>query len=168
MKRGWRGQATGIELILGGLSLLNACEWQSAGPNAEQIAMNNRGVAQMGHFDYAAAQQTFAALIEKYPGWTDARVNLAIAVLNRQQEGDEAAALAIVDQVLADEPDQIGGLVHEVDVGFTGHPAHAWAPCRRADPTRTDAGCPDGNGHAHVASKGEHSSSPGNLARRYR
>ncbi|MCH6572973.1 MAG: hypothetical protein IH809_04945 [Proteobacteria bacterium] len=92
MKRGWRGQATGIALILGGLILLNACEWQSAGPNAEQIAMNNRGVAQMGHFDYAAAQQTFAALIEKYPGWTDARVNLAIAMLNRQQEGDEAAA----------------------------------------------------------------------------
>ncbi len=116
MKQGWRGQATGIALILGGLILLNACERQATGPSAEQIAMNNRGVAQMGHFNYAAAHETFAALIEKYPGWTDARVNLAIATLNRQLEGDDAAALAIVDQVLADEPghvraDYVAGLL---------------------------------------------------------
>ncbi|MCH8959291.1 MAG: tetratricopeptide repeat protein, partial [Proteobacteria bacterium] len=138
MKRGWRGQATGIALILGGLILLNACEWQSAGPNAEQIAMNNRGVAQMGHFDYAAAQQTFAALIEKYPEWTDARVNLAIAMLNRQHEGDEAAALAIVDQVLADEPghvraDYVAGLLRL----YLGETAAALSHFRRvteADP----------------------------------
>ena len=138
MKQGWRGQETGIALILGGLVLLNACEWQPAGPNAEQIAMNNRGVAQMGHFDYAAAQQTFAALIEKYPGWTDARVNLAIAMLNRQQEGDEAAALAIVDQVLVDEPghvraDYVAGLLRL----YLGETAAALSHFRRvteADP----------------------------------
>ena len=138
MKRGWRGQATGIALILGGLILLNACEWQSAGPNAEQIAMNNRGVAQMGHFDYAAAQQTFAALIEKYPGWTDARVNLAIAVLNRQQEGDEAAALAIVDQVLADEPghvraDYVAGLLR-LYLGETAAALSHFSRVTEADP----------------------------------
>ena len=63
MKQGWRGQATGIALILGGLILLNACERQATGPSAEQIAMNNRGVAQMGHFNYAAAHETVAALI---------------------------------------------------------------------------------------------------------
>ena len=116
MMQVWQGRKSGVMLILFGSVLLGACEPQAAGPNDEQIAMNNRGVAQMGYFDYAAAHETFAALVEKYPEWTDARVNLAIAMLNRQQEGDEAVALATVDQVLADQPghvraDYVAGLL---------------------------------------------------------
>ncbi len=138
MNRGWRGQEMGIALILGGLILLNACEWQAAGPNTEQIAMNNRGVAQMGHFAYAAAHETFAALIEKYPEWTDAKVNLAIAMLNRQQEGDEVAALAILDQVLTDEPghvraDYVAGLLR-LYLGETAAALSHFSRVTEADP----------------------------------
>ena len=55
----------------------------------QDITDNNRGVALMGYFDYPAARSVFAALVERQPDWTDARVNLAIATLNRQEAGDD-------------------------------------------------------------------------------
>ena len=67
---------------------------------ATDIADNNRGVALMGYFDYPGARDTFAEVVASQPGWHDACVNLAIATLNRQQEGDEKRALEIVDGVL--------------------------------------------------------------------
>ncbi|MEM9303583.1 MAG: FG-GAP-like repeat-containing protein [Pseudomonadota bacterium] len=73
------------------------------------IALNNRGVGEMGYFDYAAARDTFAGLVEQAPAWSDARINLAIATLNRQEPGDEDAALVILDGVLAEDPDNPRG-----------------------------------------------------------
>nr|VFJ93590.1 MAG: Tetratricopeptide repeat-containing protein [Candidatus Kentron sp. H]VFJ94196.1 MAG: Tetratricopeptide repeat-containing protein [Candidatus Kentron sp. H]VFK00875.1 MAG: Tetratricopeptide repeat-containing protein [Candidatus Kentron sp. H] len=72
--------------------------------NPETIAANNRAVGLMGRFEYAAAFDIFAKLAKEQPHWPDARINLAIATLNRQQEGDEAAALALADRVLARHP----------------------------------------------------------------
>jgi Tfp pilus assembly protein PilF len=69
--------------------------------DADAIALNNRGVALMGYFDYAQARDVFAALVDAQPDWLDARVNLAIATLNRQNDGDEARADAILADVLA-------------------------------------------------------------------
>ena len=60
------------------------------------IAENNRGVGLMGQFNFAEAHEVFAQLAEKHPNWLDVRVNLAIATLNRQEEGDEAEALNIL------------------------------------------------------------------------
>ncbi len=76
-------------------------------PPPTAIERNNRGVGLMGQFKYAAAQAAFAELVDAYPGWLDLQVNLAIATLNRQQEGDETEALAIVERVLAAAPDQL-------------------------------------------------------------
>nr|VFK38243.1 MAG: Repeat domain-containing protein [Candidatus Kentron sp. SD]VFK44319.1 MAG: Repeat domain-containing protein [Candidatus Kentron sp. SD] len=72
---------------------------QAPGPKA--IRANNRGVGLMGRFDYGAAAEVFAGLAAEYPDWRDAKLNLAIAILNRQKEGDEKEALALVDEVLA-------------------------------------------------------------------
>jgi hypothetical protein len=58
----------------------------------------------MGRFEYAEAVEVFAKLAEAYPGWHDVRLNLAVATLNRQLDGDEAKALALAEQVLAAEP----------------------------------------------------------------
>ena len=58
----------------------------------------------MGHFDYPAAHSIFQELADNNPDWLDARVNLAIATLNRQLDGDEDKALEIVTQVLAQDP----------------------------------------------------------------
>ncbi|VFM95863.1 MAG: Tetratricopeptide repeat-containing protein [Candidatus Kentron sp. G] len=74
---------------------------------AETIRANNRAVGLMGRFEYAAAFDIFSALVKEYPHWLDVKVNLAIATLNRQQDGDEAAALALADEVLAIDPGQL-------------------------------------------------------------
>jgi hypothetical protein len=58
----------------------------------------------MGRFEYAPAREVFAGLVETYPDWLQVRVNLAVATLNRQLEGDEEAALALVDEVLRRDP----------------------------------------------------------------
>lgn len=86
-----------------------ATEQPAAAPtlDAAAIAGNNRGVGLMGRFEYAAARDAFAALVEAYPGQADLAVNLAIATLNRQQEGDEAAALAMVEDIIARDPGQL-------------------------------------------------------------
>ncbi|HEY1784278.1 MAG TPA: tetratricopeptide repeat protein, partial [Pirellulales bacterium] len=74
---------------------------------AEMIAENNRGVALMGRFDYAAAHDVFAQLVDRWPNWSDVEVNLAIATLNRQQPGDLAEAEKLVASVLDRDGDNL-------------------------------------------------------------
>ncbi len=86
-------------------------------PSPEDIGLNDLGVALMGQYEYATAEQTFAQVVDRAPGWLDARVNWAIATLNRQQEGDERRALDILADVLAQEPDHpramyVSGILH--------------------------------------------------------
>lgn len=78
---------------------------------------NDQGVAQMGRYEYETARATFAAVVDSAPSWLEVRVNLAIATLNRQREGDETLALAILDAVLAEDPRHqralyTSGLIH--------------------------------------------------------
>src|SRR5829696_6524432 len=77
---------------------------------AELLRQNNRGVGRMGQFDYDKAVAEFSALSAKRPEWAEARVNLAIATLNRQREGDEEAALQQLDKVLAQDPKHLRAL----------------------------------------------------------
>ena len=79
-------------------------------PTPEVIADNDRGVALMGRYEYAAAHAVFADVAARAPAWLDARVNWAIATLNRQEEGDERRALGILAEVLADDPQQLRAL----------------------------------------------------------
>ncbi len=83
------------------LLALAACSRQAPELTSEVIALNNRGVALMGHYDYVGALEAFTAVVEAQPNWLDAQTNLAIATLNRQQEGDEQLALDIAGTVLA-------------------------------------------------------------------
>jgi Flp pilus assembly protein TadD len=96
----WPGAVAGLAAAL----LVVACEPSPRPLTEADIAANNEGVALMGYFDYPGARDVFAALVERRPDWLDARVNLAIAVLNRQQEGDEQRALAVLADVLAQDP----------------------------------------------------------------
>lgn len=72
--------------------------------NAELVRANNIGVGMMGYFDYDGAVQHFTALHEAHPGNHEVTVNLAIATLNRQQDGDEAEALALLESVIDEDP----------------------------------------------------------------
>ena len=77
--------------------------------NAE-IEHNDLGVAQMGQYDYKTAHATFQELVKNRPNWIEARVNFAIATLNRQDEGDELRALEILSSVLDEQPDNVRAL----------------------------------------------------------
>ena len=97
---------------------LAACGGREAGaPPDEAVASNDRGVALMGRYQYAEAEAAFVAALALAPDWLDARVNQAIATLNRQQEGDERLTLSILREVLDSEPTHLralytSGIVH--------------------------------------------------------
>ena len=86
---------------------LAACTPDSATPafSVDDIGLNNRGVALMGHFDYVEAAEVFADLVTRNADWHDARTNLAIAFMNRQEPGDELLALEQLTSVLTAQPD---------------------------------------------------------------
>ncbi len=85
-------------------SHLNCSSKNNTGPDATAIASNNRGVALMGQFKYEAAGELFEQLTRKYPNDWEIKVNLAIAILNRQSEGDDQKALSILKRVLEHDP----------------------------------------------------------------
>ena len=87
---------------------LGACSGGGpAGPDADAIAANNRGVGLMGRFEYANAQSQFRELAERYPGWHEVKLNLAIATLNTQKDGSETAAFELAQDVLADDGENL-------------------------------------------------------------
>lgn len=111
----------------------SGCGSGSAAPPDEAVALNDRGVAHMGRYEYAQAERLFAEAAALAPAWLDVRVNQAIATLNRQQEGDERLTLTILERVLADDPQHAralytGGIVHL----YLGEAAPAAALLERA------------------------------------
>ena len=98
-------------VLVAGLALgLTACDRGQRQFDEQDIVDNNRGVALMGRFDYSLAQETFRALVDRRPEWSDARINLAVSTLNRQQGGDEQLALELLNQVLTDDPENLRAL----------------------------------------------------------
>jgi tetratricopeptide (TPR) repeat protein len=83
---------------------------ERAALSPEHIARNNRGVGLMGRFDFDAAGREFGALTDERPGWIDVHVNQALALMNRQGEGDADRAEQILrDRVLAADGGHVRG-----------------------------------------------------------
>ena len=101
------------------VALLGGCGADD-GISPELIAANDRGVALMGRYEYASAEEVFADVARAAPHWLDARVNLAIATLNRQRDGDEALALDILGDVLAEHPQHLRALYASGILRFHG------------------------------------------------
>jgi Flp pilus assembly protein TadD len=97
-------------LVAGGMIVLllfffiGCSSKREVGLDAAAVAANNRGAALMGQFKYEEARQVFEKLARKYPRNWDMQTNLAIAALNRQEEGDEQTALSILGGVLEQDP----------------------------------------------------------------
>jgi tetratricopeptide (TPR) repeat protein len=68
------------------------------------ISLNNQGVGEMGSFSYDKAVNTFEKLVLENKDWKLAQQNLAIALLNRQEEGDENRALSIAKELIQQNP----------------------------------------------------------------
>ncbi|MDC0238190.1 FG-GAP-like repeat-containing protein [Gammaproteobacteria bacterium] len=81
------------------ISIATACG-QPEAYSQYDAELNDHGVAQMGRYEYDDAHATFSSVVESAPSWLDAHVNLAIATLNRQREGDEKLALSTLKKVL--------------------------------------------------------------------
>src|SRR5438067_386317 len=67
----------------------------------EIVGLNNRGVGLMGQFNYDGAREIFARLATAHPDRLDLQVNLALATLNRQRDGDAEEARRILERVSA-------------------------------------------------------------------
>lgn len=126
--------------------MLGACRAAPApapAPRVDLVALNNRGVALMGRYEYEAAREAFARVVAAFPDRLDAQANLALATLNRQRDGDDRAAQALFEKVIAADSRHLRahyglGLV----LLNTGRPADArreFEIVRRASPDDADA-----------------------------
>ncbi len=68
-------------------------------------ADHRRAAGLLSRYDYDDAVRLLAGVVEGDPDRTDARIDLAIATMNRQEETDEADALAMLDAIHAESPD---------------------------------------------------------------
>lgn len=119
--------------------LLGACAPSEPPLSEDEIATNNRGVGLMGQYRNEEARELFAGLVADRPDWLDARMNLAIATLNRQREGDERRALEIALGVLEEDPSHeramyIAGLMY-LYLGEAGRALEYLEPLARLAPT---------------------------------
>ena len=109
-----------IVIFMMAVIVLNGCgnaQDEQYTPTLDAITTHDRGVALMGQFDYAAAFDVFDDLVSRYPEWERARVSWIIAMLNRQQPGDEERARTLVTEMAAQDPANlaahyIAGLLH--------------------------------------------------------
>jgi hypothetical protein len=106
MRRGPLANGTCRLFAAVGLIIAVACSdsRNRSAPADDIVGLNNRGVGLMGQFNYGAARDIFARLAAAHPDRLDLQVNLAIATLNRQQEGDVEEARRILERVSAADP----------------------------------------------------------------
>ncbi len=64
------------------------------------VERNNAAVGLMGQFDFNAAVDAFGAIQAAAPNWPEGKLNLAIALMNRQRSGDAARAEALLRELL--------------------------------------------------------------------
>lgn len=76
-------------------------------PDPAAITLHNRAIGMMGQFDYDAAYQALESLVSENPRWLDAKVDWAIATLNRRQAGDAQRATQLLEAVLKERPDDL-------------------------------------------------------------
>jgi len=101
-----------------GLTLALGASAQTGTPaDPSVVDAGNRAVALMGQFRFHEAETAFAALAAAHPEEPAFAVNHAIALMNRQQEGDEVRALALFEEILDGHPEQLAarycaGLLH--------------------------------------------------------
>ncbi|MEW6073732.1 MAG: FG-GAP-like repeat-containing protein [Planctomycetota bacterium] len=81
--------------------------WRAAD---EFVRAMNRGVVMMDQYDYEAAAAALRQAVELEPESLEARFALALATFNVQEEGNVERATAMLDEVLAADPEHLGAL----------------------------------------------------------
>ena len=91
-------------------------------PTEAELAELDRGVGLMGKFEFAQAHALFGRLAERHPRWFEARFNLGVATLNRQAEGDERAAAALMRDLVNERPGEVHALYVLGLIALRGEP----------------------------------------------
>lgn len=96
-----------IVLMAAMACLLTLCATAMGQVSKELVERNNAAMGLMGQFNYTDAAKIFEELIKEHPDNPQLKVNLAIAILNRQEPGDEERSLQLLEQVLEKHPDDL-------------------------------------------------------------
>ncbi len=97
-----------LALFLAGSGCRRAEDSRAASPRA--VEEMNRGVSLMGQYLYDDAVGAFEGVLKLEPGLIEARLNLAIALFNRNRKDDLNSAGGLIDAVLLQEPDNLRAL----------------------------------------------------------
>jgi FG-GAP-like repeat/Tetratricopeptide repeat len=92
-----------VSFFIISISLSSSCQGKDK-PSTVDVERNNSAVALMGQFNFKDAHVLFRQLTKEFPENKELQVNMAIALFNRQLKGDEKSALAILQQILKDDP----------------------------------------------------------------
>ena len=105
-------------------ALLTSCREDSTTPvvvslDPDSLDADHRTAAGLlARYEYADAADLLAEVVAQDPGRTDARTDLAIAVMNRQLEDDEQNALDMLDALHQEHPNDlriayVSGVLHQ-------------------------------------------------------
>jgi hypothetical protein len=96
-------------LVLLALVAAGGAWWWLRPKKPDMIAVlqaNNRGVGLMDQYDYEKAADAFQEVVTMAPDWVPGKINLGIAIMNRDK-GKGTAAPQIFREILAQEPDNL-------------------------------------------------------------
>ncbi len=100
--------------------------------DAAAIAELDRGVGQLGMFDFTAAEATFAGVLQARPRLYEARIDHAIAVMNQPGSGAQRRAIELLDGILRDRPGDVRAeYCQALCYLMLGDPVHAMPRFRR-------------------------------------
>jgi Tfp pilus assembly protein PilF len=100
--------------------------------DAAAIAELDRGVGQLGMFDFTAAEATFAGVLQARPRLYEARIDHAIAVMNQPGKDSQRRAIELLDGILRDRPgDMRAEYCQALCYLMLGDPVHAMPRLRR-------------------------------------
>jgi tetratricopeptide (TPR) repeat protein len=84
----------------------------SLGPPPRAVEAVNRGVSLMGQYQYDEAAKAFQEALQASPGLVEAKVNLAMALFNRNRKEDQDVdrSTQLLDEVLREQPGHVRAL----------------------------------------------------------
>ncbi len=106
---------------------------------ADLVQENNNAVGLMGRFDFKQAEEIFRRLQNRYPDEVELTINLAVSVLNQNEDGKQDEALRILKPVIKADPDNLrarycAGLI-QLYLGQVDEPLANFKAVAEADPS---------------------------------
>jgi len=75
--------------------------------DSARIALFNRGAGLLGTFEFEQAEKVFTELAAKYPDDREAKLALAISILNQSSDGAQERARTLLEPLIASKPDDV-------------------------------------------------------------